>query len=252
MLLFGRVADRYGPRIILLFGSVCGGATMLLLSQQNAAAVAAVSGLCAAGCVRIERAGLHEDHRHACSPAIAARRWRYSARESIVALGTLPLLTNALNTHLGWRGTYVVYAVIMFALTPVLYLRDARAGAEHSAARVQARSRRGCRCRDAPPVLEGLTPAQIRRDRVFWLIVLTAVLGGGLNVGLTAHIIAAITDKGFLVRCRGRCAFRRTLLGLIGAMSIGLRAGPVPDGKDHVGVRPDLRRWASACSPWPA
>src|SRR5690606_17395229 len=34
-LLFGRVADRFGARVILLVGAVCGGTTMLLLSQQD-------------------------------------------------------------------------------------------------------------------------------------------------------------------------------------------------------------------------
>ncbi len=34
----------------------------------------------------------------------------------------VPPLTNSLNVHLGWRGAYVVYGVIMLVLAPVLYL----------------------------------------------------------------------------------------------------------------------------------
>jgi MFS family permease len=69
--------------------------------------------------------------------------------------------------------------------------------------------------------MEGLTPAEIRLDRTFWLIVLTAVLGGGFNVGFTAHIIAAITDKGFSSTVAANVFSAGTLLGLIGALAIG-------------------------------
>jgi MFS family permease len=68
---------------------------------------------------------------------------------------------------------------------------------------------------------EGLTPSQIRRDRVFWLILVSAVLGVGLSRGLTAHIIAAITDKGFTAGVAAQVLSAATLLGLAGSLVAG-------------------------------
>jgi MFS family permease len=219
VLLFGRIADRYGPRLILLFGSVCGGATMLLLSQQNAELwrlylAYALLGACGSSGLGYTRiiGSLFSRHR--------AKALAIFGGESILALGTLPLLTNALNAHLGWRGTYAVYAVLMFALSPVIYLvmrgPGLSTGNRSSPAAIAAVT-----TTPAPPMPDGMTPAQIRRDRVFWLIVLTAVLGGGFNVGFTAHIIAAITDRGFSSDAAAGVLSAGTLLGLIGAVSVG-------------------------------
>lgn len=217
VLLFGRFADRYGPRSILLFGSVCGGATMLLLSQQNAELwrlylAYGLLGACGSSGLGYTKiiGSLFNRHR--------AKALAIFGGESIVALGTLPLLTNALNVHLGWRGTYVVYALIMFAITPVIYFVMRGPGLNSG-----SNSRPAAAVSESPPpALEGLTPAQIRRDRVFWLIVLTAVLGGGFNVGFTAHIIAAITDRGFSSDAAAGVLSAGTILGLIGAISIGV------------------------------
>ena len=218
VLIFGRIADRFGPRSILLVGAICGGATMLLLSRQNAELwrlylAYALLGACGSSGLGYTKiiGTLFSRHR---GKALAI-----FGGESIVALGALPLLTNALNVHLGWRGTYLTYALIMFALTPVLYLVIRGPGLSEGG--TTARSGPGVVPAAPLPVMEGLTPPEIRRDRVFWLIVLTAVLGGGFNVGFTAHIIAAITDKGFSPTVAANVFSAGTLLGLIGALAIG-------------------------------
>ena len=120
VLIFGRLADRFGPRSILVTGALCGGATMLLLSRQNAElwrlylAYALLGAFGSSGLGYTKIIGtLFARHR---GKALAI-----FGGESIVALGTLPLLTNTMNVHLGWRGTYLVYALIMFALAPLLY-----------------------------------------------------------------------------------------------------------------------------------
>jgi MFS family permease len=216
VLIFGRLADRFGPRSILVVGALCGGATMLLLSRQNAElwrlylanALLGAFGSSGLGYTKIIGT-LFTRHR---GKALAI-----FGGESIVALGTLPLLTNTMNVHLGWRGTYMVYALIMFALVPVLYFVIRGPGLSEAMVRARPESPAAA----VPPALEGMTPAQIRRDRVFWLIVLSAVLGGGFNVGFTAHIIAAITDKGFTSTAAAGVLSAGTLLGLIGALTIG-------------------------------
>jgi MFS family permease len=212
VLIFGRVADRYGPRSILLAGALCGGATMLLLSQQDAhlwklyLAYALLGAFGASGLGYTKIIGsLFARHRGKALAVFGA--------ESTVALAVLPLLTNSLNLQLGWRGTYVCYAIIMLALSPVLYFvirgPGLSAAADASAATV------------AGPAAEGLTPAQIRRDRDFWLVVLAAVCGRGLYVGLTAHVIAAITDKGFTPTVAARTLSIATFVGLAGTAIAG-------------------------------
>jgi len=217
VLVFGRLADRFGPRSILLLGSVCGGGTMLLLSQQDARlwrlylayGLLGAFGSTGLGYTKIVGT-MFARHRGKALALFGA--------ESTVALATLPLLTNHLNVNLGWRGTYVVYAVIMFVLTPVLFFVFRGPALSEPAHAVPVV---GAAASTALQAKEGLTPAQIRRDGSFWLIMLSAVLGGGLNAGLSAHIIAAITDKGFTPTVAAGVLSAATLMGLAGTLAAG-------------------------------
>ena len=217
VLVFGRLADRFGPRSILLLGSVCGGGTMLLLSQQDARlwrlylayGLLGAFGSTGLGYTKIVGT-MFARHRGKALALFGA--------ESTVALATLPLLTNHLNVNLGWRGTYVVYAVIMFVLTPVLFFVVRGPALSEPVRAVQAEATAASTALQAK---EGLTPAQIRRDGSFWLIMLSAVLGGGLNAGLSAHIIAAITDKGFTPTVAAGVLSAATLMGLVGTLAAG-------------------------------
>jgi MFS family permease len=217
VLIFGRIADRFGSRAILLLGSIGGGLTMLALSRQGTElwqlylsyALLGAFGSSGLGYTKIIGT-LFARHRGKALAIFGA--------ESTVALAVLPLLTSSLNENLGWRGTYMVYAIIMFILTPVLFFvvrgpgLSGPAGAKPAAASAA----------NPPPfVMEGLTPAEIRRDRTFWLIVLTALLGAGLNAGLTAHIIAAITDKGFTQSTAAAVLSAATFIGLAGTIAVG-------------------------------
>src|SRR5688500_5893183 len=120
-LVFGRVADLSGPRSILVIGAVCGGGTMLLLSQQSAElwrlylayALLGAFGSTGLGYTKI-MGTLFTRHRGKALALFGA--------ETTVAMATLPLLTNYLNMQYGWRSTYMVYGLIMFAIAPVLYL----------------------------------------------------------------------------------------------------------------------------------
>lgn len=220
VLIFGRIADRFGSRTLLLLGSVCGGATMLLLSQQDARlwrlylayALLGAFGSSGLGYTKII-GSLFMRHR---GKALA-----FFGAESTVALAALPLLTNSLNVNLGWRGTYIVYAVIMFVLTPVLFFLVRGPGLSEPASRAKPPVAAAATPVLAAPALEGLTPGEVRRDRIFWLIMLSAVLGGGLNAGLTSHIIAAISDKGFTPTVAAGVLSAGTLVGLAGTLAAG-------------------------------
>lgn len=216
-LVFGRVADRFGPRVILLLGSICGGGTMLLLSQQDgqlwklylAYGMLGAFGSTGLGYTKIIGT-LFKRHRGKALALFGA--------ETTLAMATLPLLTSFLIVHQGWRGTYIVYGMIMLALSPILYLVIRGPGLDGSGPRP---GRAEASVAPAAPVLEGLTPPQFRRDRTFWLVLLAAVLTGGLNAGLLTHIIAAITDKGFSPTAAAGILSTATLTGMLGTLAAG-------------------------------
>jgi MFS family permease len=218
VLIFGRVADKYGPRIILVAGAVCGGATMLLLSRQDAhlwklyLAYSLLGAFGSSGVGYTKIIGtMFRRHRGKALALFGA--------ESTVAMATLPLLTNSLNLHFGWRGAYVVFGAIMLVLAPVLFLLVRGPGISSPVATPPSAA---MSAGAAPAHAEGLSPAEIRRDRIFWLVLMAAVLGGGLNAGLRAHVIAAITDKGFTATVAAGALSAATLVGLVGALTAGI------------------------------
>jgi len=218
-LIFGRVADRIGVRPILLAGAICGGATMILLSFQNAElwrlygtyALLGTFGSSGVGYTKVI-GSLFTRHRGKALALFGA--------ESTIALAILPILTSTLLSHFGWRGTYVAFGLIMFCVAPIIYFVIPEPGAKRALAGRPAPSE------GAPPPavaqpLEGMTASQVRGDRTFWLIVLTAVLFGGLYQGLITHIVAAIVDKGFSATAAAGAMSASTLVGLAGAFAGG-------------------------------
>jgi MFS family permease len=216
VLIFGRVADKYGPRIILVVGAVCGGGTMLLLSQQDAHlwrlylayALLGAFGSSGVGYTKII-GSMFMRHRGKALALFGA--------ESTIAMAILPLLTNSLNVHIGWRGAYLVFGIIMLALAPVLYFIVRGPGISSPSTPAPP----GLAVTAAASPAQGLTPAEIRRGRIFWLVMLAGVLGSGLNAGLRAHVIAAITDKGFTATVAAGVLSTATLVGLLGTLAAG-------------------------------
>ena len=221
VLFFGRVADRIGVRPILLMGALFGGATMVLLSFQTSqlwrlyATYALLGSFGSSGVGYTKVIGsLFTRHRGKALALFGA--------ESTVALALLPVLANFFISQFGWRGAYIAFGAIMFVLTPIIYFlvqepgsRVARAGkafASPDSSPVTPKR---------PPPMEGMTASEIRKDRVFWLIVLSSALMGALNVGLNAHIIAAITDKGFSATVAASALSVATLVGLVGTFAGG-------------------------------
>lgn len=210
VLFFGRVADRIGVRPILLAGALCGGATMILLSFQTSqlwrfyATYALLGAFGSSGLGYTKVIGsLFTRHRGKALAIFGA--------ESTVALALLPVMTNALISSFGWRGAYVCLGAVMILLTPLIYFLIQEPGS----------TPRPSGAAKGPPTLEGMTASEIRKDRVFWLVALTAVLGGGVSQGMMAHIVAAIVDKGFSPAVAAGALSMATLVGLVGTFAGG-------------------------------
>lgn len=221
VLVFGRVADRVGVRPVLLTGALFGGLTMVLMAFQTASlgrlyvayAVLGAFGSSGVGYAKVIGA-LFTRHRGKALAIFGA--------ESTVALAVLPILTNTLIAHLGWRGTYVVFGVISFLVVPLIYYLIQEPGAQapippHAHASPLSQSASPQRSVQLP----GMSASEVRRDRTFWMIVLTAILSGGLNQGMITHVVAAITDKGFSPTVAASVLSVSTLMGLFGALASG-------------------------------
>jgi MFS family permease len=224
VLLFGRVADRIGVRPILLIGAVCGGATMVLLSFQTAAlwrlyltyGLLGAFGSSGVGYTKVI-GSLFTRHRGKALAIFGA--------ESTVALAILPILTNTFIGHFGWRGAYVTFGLIMFLATPMIYfvIKEPGVGGAVADAASPPRGRSVVRLHQFRlPQMAGMTAAEIRRDGAFWLVVLLAVITGGLYQGMITHVVAAMTDKGFSASVAAAVLSISTLAGLAGTFAGGL------------------------------
>jgi MFS family permease len=220
VLAFGRIADRTGVRPVLLTGAIMGGAMMVLMSFQTASlwrlyaayALLGAFGSSGVGYTKVIGA-LFTRHRGKALAVFGA--------ESTVALAVLPMLTNTFITHFGWRGTYIAYGLISFLVVPVIYFLIQEPGAPPAADGEIASSASPKSPLRQPAPMEGMTAAEVRRDSTFWLIVLLAVLSGGLNQGMITHVVAAITDKGFSMTVAAEALSIATLMGIIGTFAGG-------------------------------
>jgi MFS family permease len=221
VLVFGRIADRTGVRPVLLTGAILGGTMMVLMSFQTASlwrlyatyALLGAFGSSGVGYTKVIGA-LFTRHRGKALAVFGA--------ESTVALSVLPMLTNTFIAHFGWRGTYIAFGLISFLVVPLIYFLIQEPGVAApvtdgviaSGVPIKSPLRR-------PAPMEGMTAAEVRRDRTFWLIVLLAVLSGGLNQGMITHVVAAITDKGFSMTVAAEALSISTLMGLVGTFAGG-------------------------------
>ncbi|MEI9964566.1 MAG: MFS transporter [Caulobacteraceae bacterium] len=117
--------------------------------------------------------------------------------ESTVASAVVPLLTNFLLGHFGWRGMFTVFGLIILGMIPVLYwmLEEPGTVGQLPGLLGQRRGSAGPRAKPAP--LDGMTIGQIGRDRIFWMILAASILSMAPAAGMMTHLIAAVQDKGF-------------------------------------------------------
>jgi len=110
----------------------------------------------------------------------------------------------------------------MFCVIPIIWLFIPEPGTKAPGG-VRVRPRGATAASPSAPAaaLEGMTAAEVRRDRVFWLVVLVGVLGGGLSQGMQTHMVAAMVDKGFSTGVAGEAISFATLVGLVGTLAGG-------------------------------
>lgn len=207
--LSGRLADRIGPRPVVGFGMACIGLGLIAASfADSLAAIVVFYGL-----------GIGIGVGFSYVPAIGTvQRWFQAKRGQAsgwavagIGIGTMaapPAAAFAIE-HLGWRGTYVLFGIIVLALgalaTVLLRASPAAMGLQPDGAKGQVAAMSG------PPA--GMDLRAVLRHRAFWLL----YVAGALNCIGTfvpfVHLAPFAMDQG-LSRTEGVW-----LVGLIGVGS---------------------------------
>ena len=186
----GWAMDRFGLRRVLIPGVIAFGLLMLALSRVTNiwefALVQAALGI---------SVSLHSSVGYAKVAAQWLDRWRALVLGLIVAFGagvgqtTMPLLSQWLISHYGWRTAYVGIALIIlcFGLPLItLWVREPpRAASPTTSATVGGG--------DIP----GATLGTALRQPTFWLIFIAIMFGSMTLLGTLQHGVPMITEHGF-------------------------------------------------------
>jgi nitrate/nitrite transporter NarK len=148
-------------------------------------------------------------------------RNRGKAFAVVIAITTMvssifPQLTNILLTRMGWRGAFAGLGILILAAVVVLFFTLEEPGEPK---RPSGRAEEGLPPM-AVPAMEGRTAAQVRRDRIFWTFVGTAVLTGAIGAGWGQHQVAFLMGRGFsrqqLVNALSLAMFLSPLITMLG------------------------------------
>lgn len=217
--LIGRLIDRVGPRRVILVGTTLFGSTLLgslLITSTNIAhlyALFVTLGLLT-GCTSPPPYG------------VVVSRW-FDRRRGLalgllaVGLGTGAMVIPALATRLiaafGWQIAYATLggATLLLALPVIaVFLKDDPRAHGSWPDGIEPQTE------DHAP-LAGLTWAEIRRERTFWLLVLAFFLAGMGLFGCIGHMAALLLDRG---GTREAATAASSLVGfalLVGRLGVG-------------------------------
>ncbi len=209
----GRLADRFGPRRVILVGQVLFAPAIALLALASGSVwqfylLFALVGLL--GSIPSPAAYT----KMVCEWFDRARGAALGVMGGVgngVGAALLPFIAVRLLERYGWRGAWLGDALVVFALGfPIMavLLRDARRPSKHLSQREREgpapkawegeglRSHQAATATDPP----GLTLAQALRAPTFWLILIAIALGAGCVTAVFVHVVPLLTDRGFSAR----------------------------------------------------
>ncbi len=188
----GRVADRFGPRRVILVGQ--------LLFAPAIAALALANGSVLQFYLLFALVGIAGSIPSSSAFSKMICEWFDAGRGTALGIvggvgngvgaTVMPIIAGLLLVRFGWRWTWVGIALVVFGFGfPLLaaLLRDA----PKSAAPTSGSAPR--------PIDNGLTVAQALRTGTFWLILIAIALGAGCVTAVFIHVVPLLTDRGFSV-----------------------------------------------------
>ena len=206
----GGLADRYGVRPTIIIGTVIVGLITLALAWQNSSII--LFYLLFAGL------GIFGSTVYGYSKVIGALFDRNRGKalaifgtESTIAMAFTPLLILFLLNNFGWRGVFIGLAIMVFAVVPVLIGFLAEPGAK-KAVRPDG---------EPAPALQGMTAAEARRTRDFWLLSIAIFANSLAYGGLMAHLVPISLAHGFSNSDAAMILMVSMLGGVVGQIALG-------------------------------
>ena len=196
----GHHIDRSGPRRMIVLVSIAFGLSCVYMSIISSAAMLTL------GFIALRFLG--QSSMTLISGTMVNQWWvRFRGRirglmgvaSSLITLSLLPMLVRGLLTSVGWRGSYVVFGlVLLFIMAPIGYLAYRRRPEDFSlvpdGVRVPTRSRDPDEGRVVQEV--HFTLPEAVRTPAFWILALSMGVLSLVSTGLIFHMESIVTDQG--------------------------------------------------------
>ena len=154
--------------------------------------------------------------------------------EGTVARMFLPAATTWLLVSYGWRGMFTTFGVVILLVVPVVFFCLEEPGTR--GLKPSLKFKRPDVAKDAGSgamviPFEGLTFAEVRRDRVFWLMLLGGLVSMVVGNGMGTNIPASFHDRGFSMTTIGQVDSLATLAGIPGVLLAGFLMDKIHSAK---------------------
>jgi sugar phosphate permease len=143
--------------------------------------------------------------------------------EGTIARMVIPGTTAFLILHYGWRGLFTTIGVVVLAVTPLLFLFLEEPGTR--GLKPTLTFKRPAAAAPAPGAtvmaFEGFSFKQAMRDKVFWLMLIAALLAITTGGGMLNNITASLIDRGFRLQTIGNIDSAAIIAGIPGVLIAG-------------------------------
>jgi len=151
--------------------------------------------------------------------------------EGTVARMILPAATTWLLLSYGWRGMFTSFGVVILLIVPLVFFfleEPGTRGLKPSLGfrRQAARSEAAAGAMVIP--FEGMDFAEIRRDWVFWLMLVGGLVSMAVGNGMGTNIPASFHDRGFSMVAIGEVDSMAVLAGIPGVVLAGFLMDRIP------------------------